>query len=46
MVASASIKLDKLLILWLRSNAIYESVVRIIALVIGNAAPMPGKNGI
>ncbi len=46
MVASASIKLDKLLILWLGSNAIYESVIRIIALVVGNAAPMPGKNGI
>jgi hypothetical protein len=46
MVASASIKLDKLLISWLGSNAIYESVMRIIALVVSNAAPMPGKNGI
>ncbi len=46
MVASTSIKLDKLLILWLGSNAIYEIVMRIIALVIGNAAPMPGKNPI
>ena len=46
MVASASIKLDELLTLWLGSNAIYESVMRIIALVFGNAAPMPGKNGI
>ncbi len=46
MVASASIKLDKLSISWLGSNAIYESVMRIIALVVGNAAPMPGKNGI
>ncbi len=24
----------------------YESVMRITALVVGNAAPMPGKNGI
>ncbi len=46
MVASASIKLDKLLISWLGSDAIYESVMRIIALVVGDAAPMPGKNGI
>ncbi len=46
MVASTSIKLDKLSISWLGSNAIYESVMRIIALVVGNAAPMPGKNGI
>jgi hypothetical protein len=46
MVASASIKLDELLTLWLGSDAIYESVMRIIALVFGNAAPMPGKNGI
>ncbi len=46
MVASASIKLDELLISWLGSNAIYESVMRIIALVVGDAAPMPGKNGI
>ncbi len=46
MVASPSIKLDKLLTSWLGSNAIYESVMRIIALVVGNAAPMPGKNGI
>ncbi len=46
MVASASIKLDELSILWLGSNAIYESVMRIIALIVGNAAPMPGKNGI
>jgi hypothetical protein len=44
MVASASIKLDELLISWLGSDAIYESVMRIIALVV--AAPMPGKNGI
>jgi hypothetical protein len=29
-VASASIKLDELLILWLGSNAIYKSVIRII----------------
>jgi hypothetical protein len=46
MVASASIKLDELSTLWLRSNAIYKSVMRIISLVVGNAAPMPGKNGI
>ena len=46
MVASASIKLDELLISWLGSDAIYESVMRIIALVFGDAAPMPGKNGI
>ncbi len=46
MVASASIKLDKLLTLWLGSDAMYESVMRIIALVVGDAAPMPGKNGI
>ncbi len=46
MVASAPIKLDELSILWLGSNAIYESVMRIIALVVGDAAPMPGKNGI
>ncbi len=46
MVASASFKLDKLLISWLGSNAVYESVMRIIALVVGNVAPMPGKNGI
>ncbi len=46
MVASASIKLDELSISWLGSNAIYESVMRIIALVVGNVAPMPGKNGI
>jgi hypothetical protein len=30
MVASASIKLDELLISWLRSDVIYESVMRII----------------
>ncbi len=46
MVASASIKLDELLTSWLGSDAIYESVMRIIALVFGDAAPMPGKNGI
>jgi hypothetical protein len=46
MVASASIKLDKLSTLWLGSDAIYESVMRIIALIVSNAAPMPGKNGI
>jgi hypothetical protein len=46
MVASASIKLDKLSTSWLRSDAIYKSVMRIIALNVGNAAPMPGKNGI
>ncbi len=46
MVASASIKLDELLISWLGSDAIHESVMRIIALVVGDAAPMPGKNGI
>ncbi len=46
MVASASIKLDELSTLWLGSNAIYESMMRIIALVVGNAAPMPGKSGI
>ncbi len=46
MVASTSIKLNDLLILWLGSNAIYKSVMRIIALVVGNAAPMPGKIGI
>ncbi len=46
MVASASIKLDKLSTSWLGSDAMYESVMRIIALVVGNAAPMPGKNGI
>ena len=46
MVASASIKLDELSTSWLGSDAIYESVMRIIALVFGDAAPMPGKNGI
>ena len=46
MVASASIKLDDLSTLWLGSDAIYESVMRIIALDVGDAAPMPGKNGI
>jgi hypothetical protein len=46
MVASASIKLDEHLISWLGSDAIYESVMMIIALVVGDAAPMPGKNGI
>ncbi len=46
MVASASIKLDELSTSWLRSDAIFERVMRIIALVVGNAAPMPGKNGI
>jgi hypothetical protein len=46
MVASASIKLEELSISWLGSNAIYKSVMRIIALVVGDAAPMPGKNGI
>jgi hypothetical protein len=46
MVASASIKLDELLILWLESDAIYERLMRIIALVVGNVAPMPGKNSI
>ncbi len=46
MVASASIKLDELLISWLGSDAIYESVMRIIALLVSDAAPMPGKNGI
>ena len=46
MVASASIKLDELLISWLGSNAIYKSVMGIIALDVGDAAPMPGKNGI
>jgi hypothetical protein len=46
MVASASIKLNKLLTSWLGSDAIYESVMRIIALDVGDAAPMPGKNGI
>ncbi len=46
MVASASIKLNELSISWLGSNSIYESVMRIIALVVGDAAPMPGKNGI
>ncbi len=46
MVASASIKLDELSTSWLGSDATYESVMRIIALVFGNAAPMPGKNGI
>jgi hypothetical protein len=46
MVASASIKLDELSTSWLGSNAIYESVMRIIALVFGDAAPMPGMNGI
>ncbi len=46
MVASASIKLDELSTSWLRSDGIYESVMRIIALVFGDAAPMPGKNGI
>ncbi len=30
MVAAASIKLDELLILWLGSNGIYKSVMRII----------------
>ncbi len=46
MVASTSIKLDELLTSWLGSDAIYECVMRIIALVVGDAAPMPGKNGI
>jgi hypothetical protein len=46
MVASASIKLDELLISWLRSDAMYESLMRIIALVVGDAAPMPWKNSI
>ncbi len=46
MVASPSIKLDKLLTSWLGSDAIYESVMRIIALIVRNVAPMPGKNGI
>ncbi len=46
MVASASIKLNELSTSWLGSNAIYESMMRIIALVVGDAAPMPGKNGI
>jgi hypothetical protein len=46
MVASASIKLDELLISLLGSDAIYERVMRIIALVVGDAAPMPGKDGI
>ncbi len=46
MVASASIKLDERSTSWLGSNAIYESMMRIIALVVGDAAPMPGKNGI
>jgi hypothetical protein len=46
MVASASIKLDELSTSWLGSDAIYECVMRIIALVVGNVAPMPGKNGI
>ncbi len=46
MVASTSIKLNELLILWLGCDAIYESVMRIIALFVGDAAPMPGKNGI
>ncbi len=46
MVASASIKINELLISWLGSNAIYKSVMRIIALVVGDVAPMPGKNGI
>jgi hypothetical protein len=41
-----AIKHDKLSILWLGSNAMYESVMRIIALVVGDAAPMPGKNSI
>ena len=46
MEASASIKLDELSISWLRSNVIYKSVMRIVALIVGDAAPMPGKNGI
>ncbi len=46
MVASASIKLDELLISWLGSDAIYESLMRIIALVVGDSAPMPWKNDI
>ena len=46
MVASASIKLDELLISSLGSDAIYENVMRMIALIVGDAAPMPGKNGI
>jgi hypothetical protein len=46
MVASASIKLDKLSTSWLGSDAIYKCVMRIIALLVGDAAPMPGKNGI
>ncbi len=46
MVASASIKLDELSTSWLGGDAIYKSVMRIIALVFSDAAPMPGKNGI
>ncbi len=46
MVASASIKLDELLISWLGNDAMYESVMRIIALVVRDMAPRPGKNGI
>jgi hypothetical protein len=46
MVASASIKHGELMISWLGSDAIYESVMRIVDLVIGDAAPMPRKNGI
>jgi hypothetical protein len=34
------------LISWLGSDAIYESVIRMIFLVGGDAAPMPGKNSI
>ncbi len=39
MVASASIKLDELSTLWLGSNAIYKSVMRIIALVFNGIRP-------
>ncbi len=46
MVASTSIKLDELSTSWLGSDAIYKSVMRIIALVFDDTAPMPGKNGI
>ncbi len=45
-MASASIKLDELLTSWLGSNAIYKSMMRIIALIVGDVAPMPGKNSI
>ncbi len=44
MVASASIKLDELLISWLGSNAMYESLMRIITLVVGKNSIRPSAD--